>query len=215
MVVVRDVSERQAREAQLREDALHDPLTELPNRTLFADRLALALRRRRRSHASVAVLFVDIDDFKSVNDQLGHRAGDELMIAIAGRLRRGLRGSDTAARLGGDEFAILLEPADETDATHVADRILAAFDEPFMVEGESREIGASIGIATSFDPSDTGSELLAPRRSRDVRRQDAGQEGRLRGVPAADRGSPARGAVRARGTGVGPGQRRASPPCSA
>ena len=160
VVVVRDVSERQAREAQLREDALHDPLTELPNRTLFADRLALALRRRRRSNASVAVLFVDIDDFKSVNDQLGHRAGDELMIAIAGRLKRGLRGSDTAARLGGDEFAILLEPADETDATHVADRILAAFDEPFMVEGETREIGASIGIATSFDPSDTGSELL-------------------------------------------------------
>jgi diguanylate cyclase (GGDEF)-like protein len=160
VVVVRDVSERQAREAQLREDALHDPLTELPNRTLFADRLALALRHRRRTNASVAVLFVDIDDFKSVNDQLGHRAGDELMVAIARRLNRGLRGSDTAARLGGDEFAILLDPADETDATHVADRILAAFDEPFTVEGESRAIGASIGIATSHDPSDTGSELL-------------------------------------------------------
>jgi len=160
VVVVRDVSERQAREAQLREDALHDPLTELPNRTLFTDRLALALRHRRRSNSSVAVLFVDIDDFKAVNDQLGHRAGDELMIAIAGRLNRGLRGSDTAARLGGDEFAILLDPADETDATHVADRILASFDEPFTVEGESRAIGASIGIATSFDLSDTGSELL-------------------------------------------------------
>jgi diguanylate cyclase (GGDEF)-like protein len=160
VVVVRDVSERQAREAQLREDALHDPLTELPNRTLFTDRLALALQRRRRSNDSVAVLFVDIDDFKSVNDQLGHRAGDELMVAIAGRLNRGLRSSDTAARLGGDEFAILLDPADETDATHVADRILAAFDEPFMVEGESRAITASVGIATSFDPSDSGSELL-------------------------------------------------------
>jgi diguanylate cyclase (GGDEF)-like protein/PAS domain S-box-containing protein len=160
VIVARDVSERKAREDQLRYSALHDPMTGLPNRTLFADRLTQALLRRRRSNASVAVLFVDIDDFKAVNDRLGHRGGDELMIALAGRLSSSLRGYDTAARLGGDEFGALLDQADEADAIQVARRILAALDPPFVVEGESLEVRASIGIAVSLHPSDTGSELL-------------------------------------------------------
>lgn len=160
VVVVRDISERVAREERLRQDALHDPLTALPNRTLFADRLAQALQRQRRSSGSVAVLFVDVDEFKSVNDRLGHRAGDQLMIAIAGRLRGSLRASDTAARLGGDEFGILIEGADQADACQVADRILKAFSPPFVIDGHSCDKTASIGIATSIHPTDTGSELL-------------------------------------------------------
>jgi diguanylate cyclase (GGDEF)-like protein/PAS domain S-box-containing protein len=160
VVVVCDVSERKAREDRLREDALHDPLTALPNRTLFSDRLAQALRRQRRSSGRVAVLFVDIDDFKSVNDRLGHRAGDELMIAIASRLSSSLRASDTAARLGGDEFGVLIEGAGQADACEVADRILKAFAPPFSVDGHSCEVTASIGISTSLDVTDTGSELL-------------------------------------------------------
>src|SRR5215211_3215972 len=130
VVVVRDISARKAREDRLREDALHDPLTALPNRTLFSDRLAQALQRQRRSSGSVSVLFVDIDDFKSVNDRLGHRAGDQLMIAIASRLGSSLRSADTAARLGGDEFGVLIEGASQADACQVADRILAAFNPP-------------------------------------------------------------------------------------
>jgi diguanylate cyclase (GGDEF)-like protein/PAS domain S-box-containing protein len=160
VVVVRDISERKAREDRLREDALHDPLTALPNRTLFTDRLAQALQRQRRSSGRVAILFVDIDDFKSVNDRLGHRAGDELMVAIASRLSGSLRASDTAARLGGDEFGILVEGASQADACEVADRILKAFAPPFSIDGYSCEVTASIGIATSLDAADTGSELL-------------------------------------------------------
>ena len=160
VVVVRDISERKAREDRLREDALHDPLTALPNRTLFDDRLAHALRRQRRSSGSVAVLFVDIDEFKSVNDRLGHRGGDQLMIAIAGRLSSSMRASDTAARLGGDEFGVLIEGADQADACQLADRILKAFNPPFVIDGHSFDITASIGIATSIHPTDTGSEVL-------------------------------------------------------
>jgi len=160
VVVVRDISERKAREERLRQDALHDPLTALPNRTLFDDRLAHALRRQRRANGSVSVLFVDVDEFKSVNDRLGHRAGDQLMIAIAGRLSTSMRASDTAARLGGDEFGVLIEGADQPDACEVADRILKAFNPPFMIDGHSCDMTASIGIATTMDLADTGSELL-------------------------------------------------------
>ena len=160
VVVVRDISERKAREDRLRQDALHDPLTALPNRTLFDDRLAHALRRQRRSSGSVTVLFVDIDEFKSVNDRLGHRGGDQMMIAIAGRLSSSMRASDTAARLGGDEFGVLIEGADQADACQLADRILKAFNPPFVIDGHSFDMTASIGIATSVHPTDTGSELL-------------------------------------------------------
>ncbi len=160
VVVVRDISERKAREERLRQDALHDPLTALPNRTLFTDRLAQALQRQRRSSGRVAVLFVDIDEFKSVNDRLGHRAGDQLMIAIASRLGSSLRAADTAARLGGDEFGVLIEGANQADACEVADRILKAFSPLFVIDGHSFDVSASIGIATSIHPTDSGSELL-------------------------------------------------------
>jgi diguanylate cyclase (GGDEF)-like protein len=128
--------------------ALHDPLTELPNRTLLADRLGLALDRAQRLGTQLALLFLDLDGFKAVNDSLGHAAGDELLTVVAGRLRGCIRTADTAARLGGDEFAVLLEDvtcAEEAEAA--AARILAAVTEPMTVGGRTLVVGTSVGIA--------------------------------------------------------------------
>src|SRR3954468_4741196 len=133
--------------------AFHDSLTGLPNRALFLDRLELAHARARRSGSPIAVLFMDLDAFKTVNDSLGHAAGDELLVLVAGRLRRWLRPSDTAARFGGDEFAVLLEDLDGPWAAPVvADRILESLREPFAIQGQEVRIGASLGIATSAHP---------------------------------------------------------------
>jgi diguanylate cyclase (GGDEF)-like protein len=128
--------------------AFHDPLTDLPNRALFVDRLELGLSRVRRSKSKLAVLFLDIDRFKIVNDSLGHAAGDELLQEVASRLVASIRPGDTAARFGGDEFAILLEDIDGRDgAEHVALRILGALRAPLSVAGRDVFISASIGIA--------------------------------------------------------------------
>jgi diguanylate cyclase (GGDEF)-like protein len=128
--------------------AFHDPLTDLPNRALFLDRLELGLSRVRRSKSKLAVLFLDIDRFKIVNDSLGHAAGDELLQEVASRLVASIRPGDTAARFGGDEFAILLEDIDGRDgAEHVALRILGALRAPLSVAGRDVFISASIGIA--------------------------------------------------------------------
>src|SRR3954447_1330241 len=133
--------------------AFHDSLTGLPNRALFLDRLELAHARARRSGSPIAVLFMDLDSFKNVNDSLGHAAGDELLVLVAGRLRRWLRPSDTAARFGGDEFAILLEDLDTSNAAQVvAQRVLDSLHEPFAIQGQEVLIGASIGIASSAHP---------------------------------------------------------------
>ena len=133
--------------------AFHDSLTGLPNRALFLDRLELAHARSRRSGSPIAVLFMDLDSFKNVNDSLGHAAGDELLVLVAGRLRRWLRPSDTAARFGGDEFAILLEDLDTTNAAQVvAQRVLDSLREPFAIQGQEVLVGSSIGIASSAHP---------------------------------------------------------------
>jgi diguanylate cyclase (GGDEF)-like protein len=133
--------------------AFHDSLTGLPNRALFLDRLELAHARARRSGSPIAVLFMDLDSFKNVNDSLGHAAGDELLVLVAGRLRRWLRPSDTAARFGGDEFAILLEDLDTTNGAQiVAQRVLDSLREPFAIQGQEILVGASIGIASSAHP---------------------------------------------------------------
>src|SRR3954471_10628792 len=133
--------------------AFHDSLTGLPNRALFLDRLELAHARARRSGAPIAGPFMDLDSFKNVNDSLGHAAGDELLLLVAGRLRRWLRPSDTAARFGGDEFAILLEDLDTTNGAHVvAQRVLDSLREPFAIQGQEVLVGASIGIASSAHP---------------------------------------------------------------
>ncbi|MBX6341222.1 MAG: PAS domain-containing protein, partial [Thermomicrobiaceae bacterium] len=140
--------ERSLFEANLAFQAFHDPLTGLPNRVLFLERLQHALDRVERCPASVAVLFLDLDNFKVVNDTLGHEVGDRLLIEVAERLSHSLRHGDTAARLGGDEFTILLEDvADPLDVTRVADRVIQALRAPFWLSGNEVFVTPSIGIA--------------------------------------------------------------------
>jgi diguanylate cyclase (GGDEF)-like protein/PAS domain S-box-containing protein len=156
-----DITDRKALEEELQYQAFHDPLTGLPNRALFADRLGHALPRADRRRESVAVLFLDLDDFKTVNDGIGHEAGDELLVAVAQILQASVRPMDTAARLGGDEFAILLEDlADVHAAEAAADRILAALETPITIADREVVIGASIGIAGQTDKSDTVADIM-------------------------------------------------------
>jgi diguanylate cyclase (GGDEF)-like protein/PAS domain S-box-containing protein len=164
-VVARDISAQKRLEAELAHQALHDSLTGLPNRALFRDRLTHSLNRRVRSGRAAsgrhAVLFVDLDDFKVINDTLGHRIGDELLVAVAGRLREALRAADTAARLGGDEFTVLLENIDsEADAQKAADRILDELRKPFDLEGHQIVLSASIGIAFGDSGASDPDDLL-------------------------------------------------------
>jgi len=144
-----DISERKLYERQLQHDALHDALTGLPNRTLFMDRLEHALARaRRRPDEIFAVLFLDLDRFKVVNDSLGHLLGDRLLVEFARRMERCVRPGDTVSRLGGDEFTILLEDLrDQEEASQVADRIHTELDQPFNIAGQDVYTSASIGIA--------------------------------------------------------------------
>ncbi|MFL6205466.1 MAG: putative bifunctional diguanylate cyclase/phosphodiesterase, partial [Acidimicrobiales bacterium] len=162
VLTIRDVTGRRSLEDQLRHQAFHDALTGLSNRALFLDRVEHALARIRRSDSPIpAVAFIDLDDFKLVNDSLGHGAGDELLRAVADRLRGCLRSGDTPARLGGDEFAVLLEDAPDTQAViEVAERILDALHEPVVIEGREVYARASIGIATRSGPTTTSDELL-------------------------------------------------------
>ncbi|MFL6231197.1 MAG: PAS domain S-box protein [Pyrinomonadaceae bacterium] len=149
--VARDISERKRDEEQLLHIAFHDSLTGLPNRALFTDHLRLAVEASKRQPGSLfAVLFLDLDRFKVINDSLGHPVGDELLVAIARRLEGSLRAGDTVARLGGDEFAILLNNLDRPgDALHVADRLQQELTEPFQLGGHEVFTTASIGIALS------------------------------------------------------------------
>jgi diguanylate cyclase (GGDEF)-like protein len=142
-------------------EAYHDSLTGLPNRALFLDRLKHAQEVAGRRGEDLTVLFIDLDRFKSVNDSLGHRAGDDLLAAVAERLRGCLRSSDTAARLGGDEFAVLLEGAGVEDGVRVAQGIIAAVSDPFRVAGRDIFIGASIGIAPDRSRDADAGELLS------------------------------------------------------
>jgi diguanylate cyclase (GGDEF)-like protein len=135
---------------RLRHQAFHDPLTNLANRALFDDRLAHALTMRARHPQPLAALLIDVDDFKAVNDTLGHAAGDALLVAVAGRLLECVRGEDTVARLGGDEFAILLEQLpDPRDAQRLGDRIVAAMGAGFSLGGIPAHVTVSVGVAVS------------------------------------------------------------------
>jgi diguanylate cyclase (GGDEF)-like protein/PAS domain S-box-containing protein len=159
LVAVQDVTERNMLERELRHQAFHDSLTGLANRALFADRVSHAVSRRARNGAGVAVVMLDLDDFKTINDSLGHSAGDALLLAAARRLRECIRASDTAARLGGDEFAILLE--DVLDPEVVESRIellMTSLSAPFDVAGTRIVVTASAGIA--FDQGVDGPEEL-------------------------------------------------------
>ncbi len=180
LVLAQDITERVRLEEQLRDQALHDPLTRLPNRLLLQDRIDHALARQRRSQRPFALLLLDLDNFKSVNDSLGHAAGDHLLVAVAQRLTGCLRASDSAARLGGDEFAILLE--DITGAEHVApvaDRLVEALRQPFTVEQREIFLGVSIGVAISDASCQSPDEML---RDADLAMYAAKAQGRGRHV---------------------------------
>jgi diguanylate cyclase (GGDEF)-like protein/PAS domain S-box-containing protein len=177
VVTARDVTERRALEEQLSHQAFHDSLTGLANRALFTDRVAHALDLTRRTNALVGVLFVDLDDFKTVNDSLGHAAGDELLVVLARRLESCLREEDTCARLGGDEFAVILENiAGPETAVIVARRMLATIAEPVHVLGSQVSVQASIGIALGSSGVST-SEVL---RNADLAMYRAKGEGKSR-----------------------------------
>jgi diguanylate cyclase (GGDEF)-like protein len=175
--MIRDVTDRRVREAALAHRAEHDSLTGLVNRARFEVRLNDLLDARERAPRSaatqhVAVLFIDLDGFKPVNDRYGHAAGDAVLVGVASRLRESTRGTDVIARFGGDEFAVLVEVRDHDEVNAVAERILHSLKRPFLYDGYELSVGASIGIADSRmaqltsdspDPSDrplTATELL-------------------------------------------------------
>jgi diguanylate cyclase (GGDEF)-like protein/PAS domain S-box-containing protein len=147
--------ERLRGEDRMRHDALHDPLTGLANRTLLHDRLDHALAQSEREAGQTGVLFVDLDNFKQINDEYGHRVGDELLAALGGRLQGVVRPADTVARIGGDEFVVVYEHADEPGALALADRLEAAISVPVDVTGVEHRLSASIGIALGHDDADT------------------------------------------------------------
>ncbi|MFI5762813.1 putative bifunctional diguanylate cyclase/phosphodiesterase [Streptomyces sp. NPDC051563] len=162
----RDVTERVRLQAQLQHSAEHDPLTDLPNRALFTRRVRQALTGRRAGDHSTAVLFIDLDGFKAVNDTIGHQAGDELLIEAARRLQDSVRAGDTAARLGGDEFAALIlgdggrdRSAREYQVHEIADRLRTTLSQPYRIAGSEVRVAASIGVAFA-DPGITPSDLM-------------------------------------------------------
>jgi diguanylate cyclase (GGDEF)-like protein/PAS domain S-box-containing protein len=157
----RDVTDRKLLQEELAQQAFHDSLTGLSNRAVFRDRVDHALARATRTGSRSAVFLLDLDGFKTVNDSLGHDAGDQLLIAAAQRLQFQGRSSDTVARIGGDEFGILLEDdADETSARAMADRLLAAFSVPFEVRGRELFVRATIGIALSVAGESNTDEMI-------------------------------------------------------
>ncbi|MGD0082390.1 MAG: EAL domain-containing protein [Acidimicrobiales bacterium] len=160
VLTMRDVSERKGLEEELKHQAFHDALSGLANRALFRDRLEHASARAARSLTSLAVLFLDLDDFKLVNDSLGHAAGDEMLVAVAGRLLGSLRAADTAARFGGDEFAVLLEDTGPEAACRLAERIIDELRVPLTIADREVQVRASIGIALSPAGAEDPAELL-------------------------------------------------------
>ena len=152
--VIRDISGRRTAEQKIAQLAHFDAITTLPNRTLFYDRLDQAVARARRYKQMFAVLFLDLDGFKRVNDEFGHHVGDRLLGMVAGRLTESARDMDTVARVGGDEFIFILNNIDHADnAVLVANKILESLSRPFVVQGNACSIGCSIGI--SIFPDDT------------------------------------------------------------
>jgi diguanylate cyclase (GGDEF)-like protein/PAS domain S-box-containing protein len=173
-----DITERKLAVERLMHDAFHDGLTELPNRALFMDRLQRAMEMHRRHGSLFAVLFLDLDRFKVVNDSLGHTFGDELLIGVAHRLTSMLRASDTVARLGGDEFAMLIENIDrDTDAVRAAHRMQEALAEPFRIGAHDIYTTVSIGIALSSSGHERPEDVL---RDADIAMYRAKARGKAR-----------------------------------
>lgn len=159
--IVAAVYARDRSDQELRHRALHDSLTGLPNRILLMDRLSLAIERSRRERTIVAVLFVDIDGFKAVNDRLGHRAGDQVLRAVADAVREQLRATDTLARLGGDEFVVVADGLTDPEwAERLAQRMREAFDAPLAIGGAREQISVSVGTALGSAGDVSAAELL-------------------------------------------------------
>ncbi len=157
----RDITDQKNLEEQLRHQAFHDPLTGLANRALFSEHLEQAVRRRGRLGGGLALLFVDLDSFKAVNDLHGHANGDELLKQVAARLRATCRDADAIARLGGDEFAVLFEAlALGSDPSSAAERLIGSFAKPFRVQGVDVFVTASIGVALDESATESGEDLL-------------------------------------------------------
>ena len=157
----RDVSERKAFEEQLQHQAFHDPVTGLANRALFAERVRHAVARARRDHIGLAVIFIDLDDFKTINDSLGHAAGDRVLLEVGKRLGTSIRASDTAARFGRDEFAVLLEGVESAqEAADTAERIIESLAAPLSVEHKELVTRASMGISMVAGEAATDAEEM-------------------------------------------------------
>ncbi len=178
VIVLHDLTERRRYEEKLRFNAVHDHLTELPNRFLFFDRLSLALAQAQRDGHKIAIIMLDLDEFKKVNDTWGHNVGDKLLQAVAGRLAHMFRRGDTIARLGGDEFVLLVPemPAFEV-ARNIAERIVFSFNKPFNLEGIELPITASVGLTLYPDDGDSADILV---RNADVAMYRAKLEGKNR-----------------------------------
>ena len=157
----RDVSERKVFEEQLAHQAFHDGVTGLANRALFAERVRHAIARGRRERRGLAVIFLDLDDFKTINDSLGHAAGDEVLVEVARRLDESIRGADTAARFGGDEFAVLLEDVEHSqEAADAAERILEALAVPLIAGHKEIALRCSLGISVAAHESDADADEM-------------------------------------------------------
>jgi diguanylate cyclase (GGDEF)-like protein len=154
VIIVEDITDRKALEAALVHRSLHDPLTGLPNRILFHDRLRHALERGHRERTPTCVLIIDLDGFKAINDELGHPMGDMVLVAFAERLTSVLRASDTAARLGGDEFSIVCENTERSEADVLAERLRRTVTEPLVLGGTTVALGMSIGIGSASGGAD-------------------------------------------------------------
>ncbi|MFZ5998685.1 MAG: diguanylate cyclase domain-containing protein [Nitrospirota bacterium] len=173
-----DITERKRMEEAIKYQAYHDLLTNLPNRMLFMDRLGLALTQVQRNQKMLAVLFLDIDYFKNINDSLGHTIGDQLLRDVAKRLKACIRKSDTVARIGGDEFILLLSPINDIgDAVIIAEKILSVFQKPFKIDGNTLRVTTSIGLSLYPGDGETAEALL---KNADIAMYYAKERGRNR-----------------------------------
>jgi diguanylate cyclase (GGDEF)-like protein/PAS domain S-box-containing protein len=171
-----DISERKATEERVRHLAHHDALTDLPNRFSLQERLGQAMNFARRSGQALALMLIDLDNFKSINDTLGHQTGDKLLIEVARRLTQSVRNSDIVARLGGDEFVVVLPDLDDpADAAHVADKILMAVSQPYQIDGNKLRTSPSIGICLFPDDAAQSEDLM---KKADVAMYHAKAQGR-------------------------------------